>query len=358
MKKRAMRTNIRGGGRNSNLELFRIITMLVIVAHHYVVNSGLLDMINESASLGVNDIFLLLFGWGGKTGINCFVLITGYFMCTKHITKKKFVKLLGEQYFYTILILLIFIVTGYITFGVKDLLKTVLAFFNVSTNFTSCFLLFYLFIPFLNKLINALTEKEHLWLMALCLFIYTFLPSFVKATVIFNYITWFGIIYIMASYIRLYPRKIYENTKLWGFLTVVSIMASWGSVIGFAWIAKVFGRGRAYFWVADSNKVMAVVTAVCAFLFFKNLKIRSSRLINTVASSTFGVLLIHANSDTMRRWLWLDTLNNVGYYNSPMLVLHAVISVAAVYIACTLIDQLRVYITVILLSKRDGAKEN
>lgn len=28
--------------RDSNLELFRIITMLLIVAHHYVVNSGLL----------------------------------------------------------------------------------------------------------------------------------------------------------------------------------------------------------------------------------------------------------------------------------------------------------------------------
>lgn len=27
---------------NSNIELFRIITMLIIVAHHYVVNSGLL----------------------------------------------------------------------------------------------------------------------------------------------------------------------------------------------------------------------------------------------------------------------------------------------------------------------------
>ena len=28
--------------RNSNLELFRILTMLSIVVHHYVVNSGLL----------------------------------------------------------------------------------------------------------------------------------------------------------------------------------------------------------------------------------------------------------------------------------------------------------------------------
>ena len=29
--------------RNSNLELYRIIVMLLIVAHHYVVNSGLME---------------------------------------------------------------------------------------------------------------------------------------------------------------------------------------------------------------------------------------------------------------------------------------------------------------------------
>lgn len=33
--------------RNSNLELYRIIVMLLIVAHHYVVNSGLIDVMKE-----------------------------------------------------------------------------------------------------------------------------------------------------------------------------------------------------------------------------------------------------------------------------------------------------------------------
>ena len=75
--------------------------MLVIVAHHYVVNSGLLECIDAQTKLQLKDYFSLLFGWGGKTGINCFVLITGYFMCTSHITKQKFCKLLGEYYFYT-----------------------------------------------------------------------------------------------------------------------------------------------------------------------------------------------------------------------------------------------------------------
>lgn len=37
--------------RRSNLELYRIIVMILIVAHHYVVNSGLMDvMANDPMS--------------------------------------------------------------------------------------------------------------------------------------------------------------------------------------------------------------------------------------------------------------------------------------------------------------------
>jgi len=326
--------------------------MLIIIAHHYVVNSGLMDLINTSPKLGVNDMFLLLFGWGGKTGINCFLLITGYFMCTSKITKKKFVKLLGEFYFYGIIIFLIFLVTNYTVFKIEDFLKIVFPFYTIGSNFTVCFLLFYLFIPFVNKLIGVLIEKEHFCLMILCVFIYTFLPSFAGASVAFNYITWFMVLYIIASYIRLYPKKIYENVKLWGILAALSVLVSWGSVICFAWISKKFGRGEAYYFVSDSNKVLAVVTAICAFMFFKNLRLRKNSFINAVASSTFGVLLIHANSDTMRRWLWWDTLKNVNFYHSTMIVVHAVVSVIAVYTICTLIDQVRIrFIETPLLKK-------
>lgn len=67
-----------GQDRDSNIELFRVIAMLCIVAHHYVVNSGLLELISKTASLTPNSFFLLFFGWGGKTGINCFLVITGW----------------------------------------------------------------------------------------------------------------------------------------------------------------------------------------------------------------------------------------------------------------------------------------
>lgn len=329
--------------RNSSVELFRIISMLIIIAHHYVVNSGLLEVINESNHLEENDIFLLLFGWGGKTGINCFILVTGYYMCTSKITLKKYIKLLSERYFYAIVFFFIFLVTGYMTFSIKDFLKVLIPFFNISDGFVSCFLLFYLLIPFLNKLIRVLNEKEHAILLLILLFIYTILPSFMKATVTFNYVTWFCVLYFIASFLRLYSKKRMENTRLWAALTIISLLLSWTSVVLFAYIGKIIKNTEiTYFLVSDSNKVLALTTGITAFMLFKNIKLKQHKWINLIASSTFGVLLIHANSDAMRQWLWKDMLQNVTFYNSSYLILHAIISVLVVFVVCTIIDQIRI----------------
>ena len=69
---------------------------------------------------------------------------------------------------------------------------------------------------------------------------------------------------------------------------------------------------------------------------------KNSKFINTVAASTFGVLLIHTINYTMRTWLWSDFLKTVEMYNSKFLVIHAIGSVAAIFIVCTIIDQLRI----------------
>lgn len=342
----AVNTDKFRGARSSNIELFRILSMLMIVAHHYVVNSGLINCIDAQKSLHFQDYFLLLFGWGGKTGINCFVLITGYFMCTSNITRKKFIKLLGEVYFYNIILWCIFFFTGYEAFSIKGFLKMIFPFFTVADNFTGCFLLFYLLIPFLNKLIHALTEKEHFLLMVWCIGVYVILPSFAKAKVVHNYITWFSILYVIASYIRLYPKEWFSNVKVTGSIAGVSLLLSWISIIVLAMFSRMVdkGIGICYFFVADSNKVLALMTGVSAFLFFKNLRIGYSRGINTIAAATFGVLCIHANSDTMRRWLWADVCNNVDAYQEGNIIIHAIVSVIVVYAVCTIIDMIRIWL--------------
>ena len=336
-----MKSEIRGRQRDSNLELYRIIVMLLIIAHHYVVNSGLTDILAKDPLNG-RSVFLYLFGAWGKTGINCFVLLTGYFMCQSHITLKKYIKLLFEVLFYRIAISAVFWVTGYAEFSVEELIKNLMPIKGVDTGFTSCYLLFFLFIPFLNKLIQALNEKNHIRLMILCLFTYSILGNIPWISVVMNYVSWFAVLYLIAAYIRMYPKKISENVKFWGWMTAGTFFISAMSVVCCTWIGTKINRTLAFYFVADSNKVLAVILAVCSFMLFKNIKLNTSRLINSTSASTFGVLLIHANSNTMRQWLWKDVFNNMGMYDSPWLIVHAIGTVMIIFVACVIIDRCRI----------------
>ena len=333
-----MLQNVKKGGgktRNSNLELYRIIVMLLIVAHHYVVNSELWTLMQDSPLTG-NSIFLYLFGMWGKTGINCFVLITGYFMCKSKATIGKFLKLLLEVFFYEVLIYFVFLVTGIVDFGFRDCLKAFIPLGDVSTGFTTSFIFFYQFIPFLNILINGMDKRKHLLLIALCLFIYT-IWNMSPFKVSYNYVSWFCILYLIASYIRLYPNKYDTNVSFWRNLMVICIAASCMTVVFGAYFHK-----KAYFFVSDSYAIMDVLTSICTFMYFKNLKIKQNKIINMMGASTFGVLLIHANSDAMRQWLWNDTLNNMSWFDSPYLWTHAVLSVIGIFVICVIIDRLRI----------------
>lgn len=328
--------------RDSNIELYRIITMFFIVAHHYVVNSGLTleggPVFSDPFSW--RSIFLVLFGAWGKIGINCFVLITGYFMVNSNITAKKFAKLLGEVLFYNVIISSIFWITGYEPLTIKSMIFSLIPITSVAQNFTATYLIFFLTIPFLNILIRNMNEKQHIRLLLVCSFTYILFGFVHRVTM--NYVSWYMVLYLISSYIRLYPKKLFNSTKLTGGVSVLCIIISAVSVVFGAWTYVKFDKNLIFYFVADSNTPLAVATGVSTFLFFKNIKLGYSKIINTISASTFGVLMIHANSDAMRKWLWQDLLDNVGMYSSKYMPLHAIGSVLAIFIICTLIDILRV----------------
>ncbi|MBR1508908.1 MAG: hypothetical protein IJ619_13000 [Eubacterium sp.] len=76
--------------RESGIELFRIIAVLIFIAVHYVINSGLLapDGPVYADPLSWRSIYLLEFYSVTKACVNVFVMITAYFMCKAKITQK------------------------------------------------------------------------------------------------------------------------------------------------------------------------------------------------------------------------------------------------------------------------------
>ena len=333
--------------------------MLLIVAHHYVVNSGLIQHIQESSDI-VSSGVMLLFGAWGKTGINCFVLITGYFMCKSKFTIEKLIKLYLQIAFYGVIIYGIFCLSGHETFSPLRLIWTLWPVKSIADNFVGCFLLFYLFIPILNITVQNLGKELHKYLVILIVAAFTMLPSIPRLHMTFNYVTWFMALYMIASYIRLYGIFPKIPHAKWGALTLITLILGALSIFGLEIIYKLgyyTDKFAPYFFVSDSNKFLSLAIAVSSFMYFKDIKMPYSRFVNAVGAATFGVLLIHANSDAMRQWLWRETVDCVGHFGPSVTYTlgYAVVSVAAVFIVCAGIDWFRgKYIEPALLSCADG----
>lgn len=330
-------SKLMGGGaqRSSNLELYRIVCMFLILTHHF---SQFYYYSTQPFSSKV--VFLNIFGMWGKTGINCFLLITGYFMCQSNITVRKFLKLILEVYLYKLIIFVLMLIGGYETINPVRIVKLVMPVWNIEQNFLSCFILFWVTIPFWNILIRNMTKRQHELLLVILLGMYTFLGSIPGFHVSLNYVTWYGVIYLIASYVRFYPILVFENKKLWGCLTFISVVVSIVSVFAF----KVVTGSCSHFMVHDSNKFLAVTTAFTSFMWFKNMDIKNSRVINAIGGSTFAVLLIHSNSEAMRTWLWKDFVNCVGHYSLPFgqFILFTICTAVVIFTTCIVIDRFRI----------------
>ncbi len=325
--------------RESNIELFRIFLMLMIIAHHYVVNSGIEGLYDFNRVSG-NQVFLELWGWGGKVGVNCFLLVTGYFMCQKDFTWRKFLKLYLEVKFYKLAIALIFVLAGRQALTAGYCFNTV---FSVAvlmgTTFSATFIALFLLVPFINRLIRALDGRSHAWLIVALLAFYALIGTFFNRHFSGD-IGWFVAVYLIGAYIRLYSTPRMDSLRHTASWAALALILSFGSVMLITLCPQLTGRMNVYYFLSDSNRIMAIVSAVALFLMFKNINMGHNRVVNLAATATFGVLLIHTHSD-LRTWLWDDVLAVKAQFTSNLLWLHAIASCVGIYLVCVVIDLLR-----------------
>ena len=94
---------------------------------------------------------------------------------------------------------------------------------------------------------------------------------------------------------------------------------------------------------AQINSAIVFGGAVYTFLFFKNNINFSSKVINFLSSSTLGVYLIHDNP-YIRGWVWNKISPGKAYMSSNMILVHAVAKILIIFIICTIIDKIRIFV--------------
>lgn len=315
--------------------------MILIVVHHYAIHGAL----QETLVFSGNKYILDFLSFGGKLGVNCFVLISGYFMCNSKITLKKILSLISEIWFYSIVILILFltILKPVEPIGFKLLLRSVLPISYSAYWFATTYIVLLILSPFINKWIQSMDKKMHQDLLIVSIAIYSFLPTFMKTTLIgYNHLIWIILLYLLASYIRRYIDK--EQLKLKRHCSFLLIVASliFISILLLDFIGSKFNisillDNSTYF--ANQQSFLLMIMSIEIFLIsLRGNKV--NKLINKISKATFAVYLIHDNL-IMRPYLWQTVFDCQSAYYSNHLLMHALCSICIVFFVCIGIELIR-----------------
>ena len=329
--------------RNSNIELLRIVIMLMIIGSHYVMNGGVSKTFDPH-NMSINTLFYEAVSWEGKMGINCFLLITGYFMCKQEFRWLKFIKLTAQIEFYDWFIYFFLIIVGMDNLSTISLIAHIPVVNGLKT-FTWGYMMLYLLVPFLNIFIKALSKKQFQSILILLILIYSIFPTLFYSNM-FEYIGWYSTMYLVGAYIRNYPSEWFYNKKIVGGGILISLSTSILTVWTITWLSAYIDIMKNFqYLVVDSNKPLALICSVFLFLFFlHHVKMPNSRRLNQIALATFGVLLIHMHSDAMASLLWGKILRNYDFAITEYAIPHFFCSVFIVYFSCVTIDLVRIYL--------------
>lgn len=324
--------------RNTNIEILRIISMLMIIVSHYTVHNGVTP---STLPLGINRYLLEILELG-NIGVIIFVMITGFFNVTRieKINVKKIIKIYFQVVFYSLGIYIVFILLGIEKISIITLLKSCLPIIFKQYWFVTTYVILLLIMPYLNILIDKLSKEEYLKLLLLSILIVSVIPFLTTQDFASTEITQFILFYMLGGYLKKYPPNV--SKKCYYYLLIFTILMLLGSVLIFDVIGlkyNVFAKYSTYLFSRKSP--VAILFSIGIMGIFLNKNEFSNSLINKISSSTFGVYLLHDNN-LIRKVLWTKVLRVPNYVDVSYLWLHILGSVIIVFSISVFIEWLRI----------------
>lgn len=327
--------------RNTSIELLRIISMIMIMFHHFAYHGNFEWNFNEVTLPHLWYDFILM---GGKVGVDIFVLISGYFLIEnteKLFQSKKLLKFWGQVVFYSIMTYLLSVMLRLNAFEIKQLIKVCLPITYPGWWFASTYFMLYLIHPFLNKLLHGLSKTEYQYLILMMVLCWSIIPTATTQLFESNSLLWFVTLYGIAGYVNLYGgnQKLQSKHYFSLYFMVLIITYTVSTTFLFLGTKKEEWSTHAIDFF-EIERLPILLMAITLFMGFVTLKMNYHKWINMIASATFGVYLIH-DSSYIRYYLWTNIFKINQYQDSTFLILYSILVVFILYVSCTMIDLIR-----------------
>ena len=340
--------------RNMGIELFRVVSMMLVVMLHVLGHGG---VYSHTEFLSANYKVAWFLEIIAYCSVNCYALISGYANVKSNFKFRRIVYLWLE------------VVT--LNFGMNALMYIfvpsaniepdywVRAFFPLSRRlywyFCAYFFMFPL-IPILNKGILSLQKHQHIIIM-----LFLQVPTIFRLTAQKdNYVLgsgysalWLICLYVMGSYFRIYGAPKWAK---W-FVTLPAFFAA----AFVAWKYKINIETQYAEGLIEKDSELysnrsilisyispcMVIMAVALLLFFMQIKIKwklPKLIISNLGKASFGVFILHVGAAF---WYWKtfwSRFNEYAKYPTGKMVLYVILATLAIYLSMSLISLCRIYL--------------
>ena len=342
--------------RDANIELLRIVAMLMIITLHFNYRSNALLVLGEPASNV--QIFATVLEAIAITGVNVYVLISGYYLSSSKVRLSKVLLLILQVYFYTLLISGAMMIVGAYSVKPEDKLDRALRYlFPISSEhywFVTAYVIMYVLAPVMNAAVNTLKRKQLKTVIIGLLTWFCFIKSIVPVkfgTDRMGYdFGWFICLYLIAAYIRKYNIVLFRDAKKSALVYLISVVVIAAFSLVFYKINFDTGNFNYYAEVpCHYNFFFALTGALGLFSVFRFMRLKENLLaevIRIIAPYTLGVYLLHMHFEIADRWVeWIEQIiGETPLDNVLMFFIHLVVSVLIVFFAGIFVDWIRKYI--------------
>lgn len=325
--------------RESNIELLRIISMILVLVSHASYTS-LEPPTQEEISASLDSAFLRALAESfSKVCVNAFILISGWYGIK--VRPVRFAELIFQVIFVSVFIYMTMMLLGLIQpMNVNEWIELLLI-KHRGYWYVKAYIILYLFAPVLNIFVDNVSRKQ----------LKSFLIAFFVVQVIYGFYHYGGWyaggysplsfmgLYLLARYMRLFPNKYTQLDKLID-ISLYIVLSLFTALCSLA-LTYIYGKGGTVLFLYSSPLI--ILSSVFFFLFFTKLSF-NCKIVNLVAASCFAVYLVH-NSPYVFHPYYIDIIKH--WYDTEvsfLFLLHTIGLMTVFFVFSILFDKIRLMV--------------
>lgn len=330
--------------KNINVELLRVISMLMILMLHYFNQGKVLELTKTG---GITYYLVWIVEGICFISVNLYMLISGYFLSNKRFSWKRLISFYITVLFYSVVISVICFSTGIATCNLKTFLSVFPIVGSRSNWFVTIYVAILLISPILNTIANTLGKALYKRMLIVLFILFSIFPTFFFWSDQFNVhhgysILWYSYLYLLAAYIQRFSLTIKGSFSLLMFFSLALLPFTRFLIVLFFSKTILFSAKDILYSYNSFPVFFAALAVFVAIINNKKMMIRKPLTQSAVlflGKTSFGVFFIHSFV-LIRDKLWI-AMGSKHYIGCPYQIIHGLICIIIIYLLCSIIDSLK-----------------